>query len=204
MKVNRNFIKLLLFIIIPFRVFGAVGCDLNDPDRDIKRFFPLSTGYKTEYFTIKKEGGEELLNRVESELGDNFSGLYETIDVPYSVYTVYKDNEIIGYMHGINQRGKYGGLQVFLAYNPNGSVKNFYYQKLTSKKAKILRSPEFAKQFEGLSYEDFKNYNPKTQHGFNRTENFVLDEGIVIDYYYTLRAIKKNMLLMNIFVFDKK
>ncbi|MDR3113444.1 MAG: hypothetical protein LBU09_03630, partial [Endomicrobium sp.] len=69
---------------------AAAGCDLNDPDRDVKRFFPQSTSYKTDYFSISKLGGEPLLKTVEEKLGDNFSGIYETIDVPYTLYTIYK------------------------------------------------------------------------------------------------------------------
>jgi hypothetical protein len=39
-------------------LYAAVGCDLNDPDRDVKRLFPGSTGYKTLYVSITKKGGD--------------------------------------------------------------------------------------------------------------------------------------------------
>ena len=44
-------------------LYAAVGCDLNDPDRDVKRLFPDSTGYKTLYVSISKKGGDDLLKQ---------------------------------------------------------------------------------------------------------------------------------------------
>ncbi|MDR3289783.1 MAG: hypothetical protein LBT02_00680 [Rickettsiales bacterium] len=194
--------KLLLFfaiLILPFNLFAAVGCDLKDPDRDVKRFFPLSTGYKTNYYSIKNLGGENLLKEVETELGDKFTGLYETIDVPYTIYSVYKDKAIIGYIHGINQKGKYGGIQVFLVYNSKGAIQNFYYQKLTSRSAEKLKGFEFANKFTNLTYKDFKNYDPVTHQNTKITNPD--GEETNIDFYATLRAVKKNLILMKKFIF---
>ncbi len=73
--------------------WAAVGCDLNDPDRDVARLFPESTGYKTIYTSILKKGGEPLLATVEKRLGDKFQGIYETIDVPYTIYEIFTGQE---------------------------------------------------------------------------------------------------------------
>ena len=73
---------LLLVLAGSPAAWGAVGCDLNDPDRDVARLFPGSTGYKTAYVSIDRKGGEPLLAKIETRLGDKFHGLYETIDVP--------------------------------------------------------------------------------------------------------------------------
>ena len=67
MKAN-NFIRgilpvCLLFFSMAVPAFAAVGCDLNDPDRDVSRLFPESTGYKTSYASIDKQGGEPMLRR---------------------------------------------------------------------------------------------------------------------------------------------
>jgi hypothetical protein len=195
--------KLFLFFIFFLWVFAdlyaAVGCDLNDPDRDVKRLFPASTGYKTAYMSLEKSGGKELLEQVENRLGDKFTGLYETIDVPYTVYTIFKGKEVLGYIHGINQKGRYGGLQVFLAYDTRGKITDFYYQKLTSKEAKVMRSRDFAAQFKGLWLADFKNYDPLSHGGIPAN---IKGEGG--DFFATLRAVKKNLILMDIFVFGKE
>ena len=196
---NKPLLILIFLSCFYASVFAAVGCDLNDPDRDVKRFFPESTGYKTAYMSLDRLGGGELLKQVETRLGDKFSGLYETIDVPYTMYSVFKDNKIIGYIHGINQKGQYGGLQVFLVYDAKGTIKDFYYQKLTSREAKKMRSGEFAAQFKGLSLSDFKGYDPVLHTGIPKSI-----EGEGSDFFATLRAVKKNLILTDIFVFGSK
>ena len=44
--------------------FAAVGCSLDDPDRDVKRLFPESTGYLTKLLTLREIGGQPLLKQV--------------------------------------------------------------------------------------------------------------------------------------------
>ena len=55
-----GFLVLLIVLIVGFVQPGlaAVGCTLRDPDRDVRRLFPQSTGYKTIFITIKERGGE--------------------------------------------------------------------------------------------------------------------------------------------------
>jgi hypothetical protein len=202
-------ILLPLVLVLGFagRAFGAVGCDLNDPDRDVKRLFPESTSYKTAYLSVDKLGGQPLLQEIETRLGDKFQGLYETVDVPYTVYTIYKGESVIGYIHGINQKGQYGGLQVFLSYDTRGVIRNFYYQKMTNRKAAALRTDDFAGQFTGLSLVDFQNYNPQTASGGSAKvaaiKNPIPGGGDATDFNATLRAVKKNLILTDIFVFNK-
>jgi hypothetical protein len=187
--------------------FGAVGCDLNDPDRDVARLFPGSTGYKTVYLSIDRTGGEPLLRQIEDRLGDKFQGLFETIDVPYTVYEIFRGTENIGYIHGVNQKGQYGGIQVFLSLDMSGTIKTFYFQKLTSKAAKQLRLPEFGRQFEGLSLADFYAYDvvrlqPLAQTPVSAIQNPVPEAQT--DFQAALRAVKKNLILMDEFVFANR
>jgi hypothetical protein len=202
---KKIILSLIFLSALAASSWAAVGCDLNDPDRDVKRFFPSSNGYKTAYLSIDKLGGKPLLKEVEEKLGDTFQGLYETIDVPYTLYTVFKDKEVIGYIHGINQKGRYGGLQVFLVYDKNQIIKNFYFQKLTSKKAKELRSADFAKQFDGLNLSDFRDYNPQTRETKNPKVAAIKnpDPTDATDFTSALRAVKKNLILVDIFLKDK-
>jgi hypothetical protein len=149
----------LFLCALPASLFAAVGCDLNDPDRDVSRLFP-GAAYKTRYLSIKTSGGQPLLERVEKRLGDKFHGLYETMDVPYTLYDIYIGTRPAGYIHGVNQKGEYGGIQVFLALDLEGRIKSFYIQKLTSRAARDLRSRGFGAQFEGLRVSDFEGYVP--------------------------------------------
>lgn len=187
--------------------YSAVGCDLNEPDRDVKRLFPDSTGYKTKYVSIDKTGGQPMLKNIENRLGDNFKGLYENIDVPYTLYEIYKNDKIIGYIHGVNQKGTYVGIQVFLAFDTKMTIDSFYVQKLTSRKAKEFRTPEFAAQFKGLTLEDFEKYDvakhfAKPEEKVGKIKNPAVDASD--DFYSILRAVKKNLILTDEFIFKNK
>ncbi len=204
-----SIIKLTLIFVLTAvgSLRAAVGCDLNDPDRDVKRLFPESTGYKTLYLSIDKRGGEHLFRQIEERLGDKFKGLFETADVPYTIYQIHRGTEPVGYIHGVNQKGQYGGIQVFLALDLEGSIKSFYFQKMTSKYAKQFRDTKFGQQFTGLNLKDFYDYNvvsgkitepsrvEKIKNPVPEAEN---------DFRSALRATKKNLILVDEFLLGNK
>jgi hypothetical protein len=197
----------ILLLSTAGQLYAAVGCDLNDPDRDVARLFPGSTGYKTNYVSIDQKGGPELLAKIEQRLGDKFQGLYETIEVPYTLYEVFKGKEKIGYIHGINQKGQYGGIQVFVVLDLEGTIKGFYFQKLTSRYAKELRDSKFGEQFVGLSLKDFYAYDvasgkatPTSE--VNRIKNPAPEAEQ--DFRAALRGLKKNLILVDEFILNNK
>ncbi|HEY3489838.1 MAG TPA: hypothetical protein VGK27_06930 [Candidatus Deferrimicrobiaceae bacterium] len=203
-KAIRHFLASLVALIAALAAtasFGAVGCDLNDPDRDVARLFPDSSGYRTSYVSIDKRGGEPMLRRIEKRLGDRFHGIYETIDVPYTIYDIYSGKKKVGYIHGVNQKGQFGGIQVFVALDLDGKIKSFYIQKMTSEWAKKLRDPKFGKQFTGMSLADLDAYDPVTGHGNGKIAGVRNPAPEAeADYRAALRALKKNLILMDEFV----
>lgn len=181
--------------------WGAVGCDLNEPDKDVKRLFPGSTGYKTVTLEVRKVGGNQLLAKIEEKLRDNLHGLYETIDEPYTIYRIYANNKQIGYIHGVNQKGIYGGIQIFLALDLNQRIKEFYIQKMSGQYAGKLRDAEFGKQFVGFTLADFEQFDFKSLKGTGRAaeiKNPAPEAGY--DFKYILRGTKKNLILVNEFI----
>ncbi len=179
-------------------LYAAVGCTLNDPDRDVKKLFPESTGYKTDFITIDERGGKELGKLLEVRLGDKFEPVYETLDVPYAYYTILKGKEKIGYIHGVNQKGVFGGMQLILATDLDGKITDFYYQKISSPEAKKFRDKTFTGEFIGLSLEDFyKNTDAFTgiKNPTERSEE---------DFLLTMRGIKKNLILLDEFKLDNR
>ena len=199
----------VLLIILIFAgynaAFGAVGCDLNDPDRDVARLFPESTGYKTVYTSIQKKGGEKLLAEVETRLGDKFKGIFETIDVPYTIYEIYNGKKKIGYIHGVNQKGQYGGIQVFLVQTLDGTIRGFYIQKMTSQYAGKLRDAKFGRQFVGLALKDFEHYEVVSGKASGKVAEIKNPAPEAEqDFRAALRATKKNLILMDEFVFSAR
>jgi hypothetical protein len=187
----------IINLIICGGLFAAVGCTLNDPDRDIRRLFSKATNYKTEFITIKERGGEELLKEVQKKLGDKFEPVYESIDVPYAYYTVLHKKDIIGYVHGVNQKGRFGGMQLIIATNTEGVIKDFYYQKITSPEAKKFRDKDFTGIFKGLSLKEFYTTDIKEKIKDPSEKN-------AQDYHATIRGIKKNLILLDEFKLENK
>ena len=193
--------KIILTVSIMFlatqNVFAAVGCTLNNPDRDIKRLFSKATNYKTEFITIKDHGSGKLAKEIEAKLADKLEQTYESIDVPYAYYTVLKKKQTIGYVHGVNQKGMYGGIQIILATDPNGVIIDCYYQKITSPESKKFKDEKFTKQFVGLSLADFYTKDLKKR---------IKDpsKNSAADWLATLRGIRKNLILHDEFKLKNK
>jgi len=182
--------------------WGAVGCDLNDPDRDVARLFPGSTGYKTVYVSIDRKGGEPLLAKIETRMGDKFHGIYETIDVPYTIYEIFANKQKVGYIHGVNQKGQFGGIQVFVALDLEGTIKAFYIQKMTSQYAGKLRDAKFGRQFIGLTLKDFEQYDVISGKASGKVEAIKNPAPEAeADFRAALRATKKNLVLMDEFIY---
>lgn len=197
------FLALLILLACQTAAWGAVGCDLNDPDRDVARLFPESTGYKTIYTSIQKKGGEKLFITVEKRLGDKFKGIYETIDVPYTIYEIFTGKKKVGYIHGVNQKGQFGGIQVFVVLNLEGTIKGFYIQKMTSQYAGKLRDAKFGKQFVGLTLRDFEQYDVVAGKASGKVEAIKNPAPEAeADFRAAIRATKKNLILMDEFVFS--
>ena len=197
------FWALLLILTGYTAAWGAVGCDLNDPDRDVARLFPESTGYKTNYVSIDRRGGEPLLAKIETRLGDKFHGIYETIDVPYTIYEIFANKKKTGYIHGVNQKGQFGGIQVFVVLDLEGRIRGFYIQKMTSKYAGKLRDANFGKQFLGLTLKDFELYDVVSGKASGKVDAIKNPAPEAeADFRAALRATKKNLILMDEFVYS--
>ncbi len=202
----------LLLIIIGGAVtpvFSAVGCTLNNPDGDIKKLFPDSTSYKTTFIQIDQKGGRAIYNKLQKLLGDKLDNVYETMDVPYAYYQVFSENRLIGYVHGVNQKGKYGGMQIIIATDPDGKIKQWYYQKLSSPEASRFKNETFRKRFRGLSLADFFKHDYfKTSDkykGKDRVGN--IDDPSKQshdDFLNTLRGMRKNLILLDQYWLERR
>jgi len=188
----RTIIAISFILSLSYSAFGAVGCTLNDPDRDIIRLFPEATNYKTEFISIEEKGGAALKSEIEEKLGDALDTVYESNDVPYAYYTVLSGRKIIGYVNGVNQKGTYGGMQLVLATDPNGVIADFYYQKITSPESKKFNDRKFCKKFVGLSLADFyqRDLSKEIECPVKESKD---------DFFATLRGIKKNLILQDEF-----
>ncbi|MBN2455771.1 MAG: hypothetical protein JXB29_04405 [Sedimentisphaerales bacterium] len=194
---TKTILIVSIILLCGQNTYAAVGCTLNDPDRDIKRLFPKATNYKTEFITIKERGDKKLAEEIEAKLKDKLEPVYESLDVPYAYYTVLKEKEVIGHVHGVNQKGTYGGMQLILTTDLNGIIIDFYYQKITSPESKKFRDKKFTEQFIGLSLADF--YTKDLTKSIKDPS-----QDSAADYLATLRGIKKNLILYDEFKLNNK
>lgn len=207
MRINRLNVWILTAIMTAlygYSLYAATGCTLNDPDRDVKRLFPQSTGYRTEFIMIKERGGETTVREIEQKLDDKLDPTYESMEVPYAYYTVLKGTKPIGRIHGINQKGIFGGMQLILATDLDGTITGFFYQKLSSPDAKKFRDKTFTRKFVGLTLADF--YVHTIEPG---SKDDVISgipspsETYSDDFDSTIRGIMKNLIQLDIFHLDR-
>jgi len=186
----------------PALAVAAVSCTLNDPDKDIRRMFPASTSYKTEFFTLKEFGGAAAKAKVEGLLGDRLDDEYEAVDIGHAVYSVFKGTTLLGYVAGETQRGVYGSIQIVLAVNPQGDITDLYFQKLNLPQADRLKADAFRKQFIGLSLTDFyfhRQHYPGTAAGcrMDAIANPLSEDKI--EFQNILRGMMKDLILLDMF-----
>jgi hypothetical protein len=181
--------------------WSAIGCDLNEPDKDVARLFPGSTRFETVTVEIQKLGGDRLLAKVEAKMRDKLRGLYETIDVPYTIYVIYAKDKKIGYIHGVNQKGRYGGIQIFVALDLDKRIKTYYIQKMTGAYAGKFRDAAFEKQFDGLTLADFEKFEVATGQATGKVAEIKNPAPEAdFDFKRILRGTKKNLILVNEFL----
>lgn len=140
----------------------VVPCQLSQPDQDTLRLFPDRTNYRTEFIRTDEMGekrgigADALYRELENRLGDKWDPSWETKDIPYVFYEILKGPDRIGWVFGANQ-GWPGAdnSQLMCAFDLDGRLREFYYQKLPSMEKRLLQTKSFYSQFIGLTLEHF-------------------------------------------------
>ena len=203
----------LIFAAAPLRLVSAIGCTLSNPAEDLKYLYPEMTTFKEELMEFPKlPDGAALFKGLRTRLGSDLDPIYETYETPYTVYSVFKGAAKVGVVHGVNVPGKGGVIQVFVATDPKtGEIKSFFFQRLESPAALQLRSKEFRAQFDGLSLADFykHDYYASAQPGAKADKLAAikppaLDPSGKPDYEASIRGLRKNLILLDYFVYGRR
>jgi hypothetical protein len=206
--------RLLVFLALiaaaaPQHLFGAIGCTLSNPAEDLKYLYPEMTTYKEELMEFPQlKDGAALFKGLRARLGSDLDPIYETYETPYTVYSVFQGTAKIGIVHGVNVPGKGGVIQVFLATDPKtAEIKNFFFQRLESPAARQLRDKAFRAQFNGLTLADFykHDYYAKAEPGAKADKVAAVKAPTTDpDYRASLRGIRKNLILLDVFVYGRR
>jgi hypothetical protein len=86
-----------------------------------------------------------------------------------------------------------------------------FFQRLESPAAKALRRKEFREKFAGLSLADFyrHDYYAKAEPGSDRDRVAAIaspagDEKVQADFAATVRGVRKNLILLDVFVYGRR
>jgi hypothetical protein len=209
----KNALIFLTIAALAIPAYGAIGCTLSNPAQDLKYLYPEMTTYKEELNEFPRvKDGATLFKALQARLGSDLDPIYETYETPYTVYTVFKGSAKIGIVHGVNVPGKGGVIQVFLSLDPQtAAIRSFFFQRLESPAARGLRAKEFRAQFDALTLADFykHDYYGTTEPGAKADRIAAikppaLDASGRPDYDATLRGIRKNLILLDFFVYGQR
>jgi hypothetical protein len=203
----------LALLLVPQQMIAAIGCTLTNPAEDLKYLYPEMTTFKEDLNEFPRmKDGAALFRGLRDRLGSDLDSIYETLETPYTVYSVYKGATRIGVVHGVNVPGKGGVIQVFLAMDPaTAAIKTLFFQRLESPAARQLRSKEFRNQFAGLTLADFykHDYYSAVEPGAKSDKVAALkppalDASGQPDYAASLRGVRKNLILLDYFVYGRR
>jgi len=200
--------------LAPDALRAAVGCTLSNPARDLKSLYPEMTSYREDVKELPKmEQGRALYDALKARVGGDLDPVYESFETPYTLYSVFKGETRIGYVHGVNVPGRGGVIQVFVSADPtNAVVSRFFFQRLESPGGSALRAKETREQFAGLSLADFYKHDyfaaAEPGHASDKVARLqppaALPEAARPDWEATLRGLRKNLILLDLFAFDRR
>lgn len=213
MKILCFVLVVVLSLTLTAPVAGAIGCTLSNPAQDLKFLYPGVTSFKEEIREFRNfPDGQKLYAGLKDRLGSDLDLVYEAFETPYTVYTVFKGSELIGIVHGVNVPGRGGVIQVFLATDPHsGEIVNFFFQRIESPEAKALKNSEFRKRFTGLTLGDFYKHDYFAMAEPDSDADKV--KGIMVsvaadkkgpDFAASIRGIRKNLILLDMFIYNRK
>jgi hypothetical protein len=197
-------------LMIPHEALAAIGCTLSNPAQDLKYLFPEMTTYKEDLkeFRSQKDGAA-LFGQLKERLAGQLDPLYETYETPYTVYEVFSGKKKLGLVHGVNVPGRGGVIQVFLSVDPEtAAIRKLFFQRLESPAAKALRDKAWRARFEGLTLADFYKHDyyaaKDPKNAADKVGAIPAPEKGGPDYEASLRGVRKNLVLLDFFVFGKR
>lgn len=193
---------------------AAIGCTLGNPARDLKSLYPDMTSYREDVKELSKvPDGRTLYAILKARVGGDLDPVYEAFDTPYTLYSVFRNDQRIGLVHGVNVPGRGGVIQVFISVDPDSAaIGKLVFQRLESPGGKALRAKATREQFTGLTLADFykHDYYAVVAPGSaaDRVAGIVPPEGLPDaarpDWDAALRGVRKNLILLDFFAFDRR
>lgn len=198
---------------MPLATWAAIGCTLSNPARDLKSLFPTMTSYREDIRELAAlPDGKTFYEALKTRVGD-LDPVYEGYETPYTLYSVFEHGKPLGFVHGVNVPGRGGVIQVFVAVDPaSAAILKMFYQRLESPGGSLLRAKAVRDQFVGLTLADFYKHdyfavaepgNPSDRIA-RLAPPVALPEAARPDWAATLRGLRKNLILLDLFAFERR
>jgi len=193
---------------------SAIGCTLNNPGRDLKTLYPDMTSYREELREIRRlPDGPAAFQWLQNRLRTDLDPVYEGPDTPYTLYSVFQQDRLLGYVHGVNVPGRGGVIQVFLAVDPEtATIVRMFFQRLETPGGAALRDRTTREQFHGLTLADFYMHDyfsvSSPGHPSDKISRLSppprLPQESYSDWLATIRGVRKNLILLDLFLFNRR
>ena len=152
------------------------------------------TDFSTRYLTFQAQARTPRAPR--QALGDTLDPVYETSDVPYTLYAVRANGKALGYVFGANQR-TYSNIQVIAVTAADLSLKSVYLQ-IRSPLWETFRSEAFSEALSGLSLETYPTLRDCYVEGHDEGVADPTDGKESGDFRAILRALAKLHVLSSL------
>jgi len=214
MKATLHILATVALFALAQDARAAIGCTLSNPARDLKALYPAMTSYREDVRELPRlPQGREMYEALKARVGGDLDPVYESFETPYTLYSVFEGEQRVGYVHGVNVAGRGGVIQVFVAVDPaTAAIVRFFFQRLESPGGRALRAPATRAQFAGLSLADFYKHDyfaaVEPGHASDKVARLRPPDGMPEaarpDWEATLRGVRKNLLLLDFFAFERR
>ena len=187
-----------LCLCVPDIAWAATGCSLSNPEEDIAAFFPEMESYTTHYVSFERQSPSSW-NSLPSLLGDPLDPVWETIDVPYALYSVNGPSGLLGYVFGVNQRGRYSNIQVIAAVDSSLQPIEIRLQKIRSPVYRRFQKEDFLRSLAARPLRDYLGFSDCYRSKNPDCDNLPIDDPTdgegTVDFRAILRGLAKLHLI---------
>lgn len=155
LTMNNRTITLLLVVatlgIVCDDRLEAANCILRNPDRQIYKFFPEATNYRSVMAMVDQEDAEELKKKygVDLDIGDLGKN---------TLYYVMKDGVPVGFVHARTQVGERGSIELVFVLDLDLKLTDFVVQRSRERYTKIVKAADFRSKFGGRDLAGLMRY----------------------------------------------
>ena len=132
------------------------GVRMPDFENRMRSVFPQATSARETSILPAEFGGTSLMGLVSRLLGEHVDREHEGLNIRRYIYKALEGDRVMGLGHASSFDAKETTAQVFVFYEPGGSIRNVKVEGIPSSALADLERGGYLEQFSGRSSEDFE------------------------------------------------